>query len=78
MFQVSSDLRNAFFRGVIKAYWDGKVELLAEASPVLDAGGNVAISPSGRRVAVLDAGAIQIYTLPEPPPLQDGETKAGR
>jgi len=57
---------------------DGKVELLAEASPVLDAGGNVAISPSGRRVAVLDAGAIQIYTLPEPPPLQDGETKAGR
>ncbi|MDE3187046.1 MAG: hypothetical protein KGM96_05900 [Acidobacteriota bacterium] len=44
----------------------GKLVLKAPASPVLDGGGNVAISPSGRRVAVLDAGAIQVYDLPAP------------
>lgn len=48
---------------------DGKVELETEASPVFDAGGNVAISPSGQRVAVLNGGAIQIFELPAPPPL---------
>ncbi|MDR3750946.1 MAG: hypothetical protein P4K94_05610 [Terracidiphilus sp.] len=47
----------------------GKVALEAPASPALDAGGNVAISPSGRRVAVLNAGAIRIFDLPPPPPL---------
>jgi hypothetical protein len=46
---------------------DGKVELTAPASPVLDGGGNVAISPSGKRIAILDAGAIQVYELPEAP-----------
>ena len=44
----------------------GKVNLTAPASPILDGGGNVAISPSARRVAVLDAGAIQVYELPAP------------
>lgn len=44
----------------------GKVDLTAPASPILDGGGNVAISPSGRRVAVLDAGAIKVYELPAP------------
>lgn len=44
----------------------GKVELTAPASPILDGGGNVAISPSAKRVAVLDAGAIQVYELPVP------------
>jgi hypothetical protein len=48
---------------------NGKVALQASASPVLDAGGNVAISPSGRRVAVLNGGAIQVFELPPPPPL---------
>jgi hypothetical protein len=48
---------------------NGKLELTAPASPVLDGGGNVAISPSGRRVAVLSTGGIQVYELPEPPPL---------
>ena len=48
---------------------NGKVALQASASPVLDAGGNVAISPSCRRVAVLNAGAIQVFELPPPPPL---------
>ncbi len=50
---------------------DGKVALQASANPVLDAGGNVAISPSGRRVAVLSGGAIQVFELPPPPPLAD-------
>jgi hypothetical protein len=45
---------------------EGRRELVAPASPVLDGGGNVAISPSGRRVAVLNAGAIQVYELPLP------------
>lgn len=47
----------------------GAVALETSASPVLDVGGNVAISPSGRRVAVLNAGAIQIFDLPPAPPL---------
>jgi hypothetical protein len=42
----------------------GHVDLTAPASPILDGGGNVAISPSARRVAVLDAGAIRVYELP--------------
>jgi hypothetical protein len=47
----------------------GDMALETPASPVLDAGGNVAISPSGRRVAVVNAGAIQVFELPEPPPV---------
>ena len=46
----------------------GKVDLTASASPILDGGGNVAISPSGRRVAILDGGGIQVYELPDPAP----------
>jgi len=38
--------------------------LTTPASPVLDGGGNVAISPSGKREAVLNAGAIQVFELP--------------
>jgi hypothetical protein len=48
---------------------DGKRSLMVQASPVLDGGGNVAISPSGKRVAVLSAGAIQVFELPDPTPL---------
>lgn len=48
---------------------NGEVVFAAPASPALDAGGNVAISPSGRRVAVLNAGAIQVFELSAPPPL---------
>jgi hypothetical protein len=47
----------------------GDIALETPASPVLDSGGNVAISPSGRRVAVLNAGAIQVFDLPAPPAL---------
>ena len=58
---------------------NGKVALEAQASPVLDAGGNVAISPSGRRVAVIGAGVIQVFDLPEAPRLPDAAVKqAGR
>jgi hypothetical protein len=45
---------------------EGTLRLKAKASPVFDGGGNVAISPSGKRVAVLNAGAIQVYELPGP------------
>jgi hypothetical protein len=48
----------------------GKAELTAQASPILDGGGNVAISPTARRVAVLDAGAIKVYELPATAPDQ--------
>jgi hypothetical protein len=43
---------------------DGKTMLEAPLTPILDGGGNVAISPSGQRVAILNAGAIQIFQLP--------------
>jgi len=45
---------------------DGKVALEAPVSPTFDAGGNVAISPSGRRVALLNGTAIQVFELPAP------------
>lgn len=48
---------------------DGQLELTATAKPVFAAGGNMAISPSGRRVAVLANGTIQVFDLPAPPPL---------
>jgi hypothetical protein len=48
----------------------GNLLLKAQASPILDAGGNVAISPSGRRVAVLNAGAIEVYELAGPHPAE--------
>jgi len=46
----------------------GTLLLKATANPVLDAGGNVAISPSGRRVAILNGGAIEVYELPAASP----------
>lgn len=50
---------------VVRVYdaTSGKVLLKAPATPVLDGGGNVAISPSGRRVAVLDGGQIRVYEV---------------
>ena len=48
---------------------NGDIALVAPLSPILDAGGNVAISPSGRRVAVINAGAIQVFELPAAPSL---------
>lgn len=55
---------------------NGKMVLETPASPVLDGGGNVAISPSGRRVAVLNGGAIQVFELP--PPASSAAAEDGR
>ena len=49
----------------------GKVAMVAPATPPLDAGGNVAISPTGQRVALLNAGALEIFDLPAPPSFAD-------
>jgi len=57
---------------------NGKIALEAPASPALDAGGNVAISPSGHRVAVLNAGAIEVFDLPAPPPLAEAAERKAR
>ncbi len=50
----------------------GKLELTKDASPVLSAGHNYALSADGRRFAILRDGAIEIYDLPPvaaaPPP----------
>lgn len=54
---------------------DGSVTFEATADPVLDAGGNAAISPSGRRVALLSNGQIQVFNLPAPPPLPEAATR---
>lgn len=51
----------------------GHLAFESPVSPILDAGGNVALSPSGRRVAVLSGGAIEVFELPPPPPLPDPE-----
>lgn len=44
----------------------GKLVLETPIAPILDAGGNVALSPSGR-VAVLNKGSIQVFDLPPLP-----------
>jgi len=48
---------------------DGNITLVSPLSPIFDAGGNVAISPSGRRVALINGGGIQVFDLPDPPSL---------
>ena len=73
-----SPLESEDVKGQVVRVFDaanGKLALEAPASPVLDAGGNVAISPSGRRVAVLNAGAIQVFELPTPAPLADAASE---
>ena len=65
-------LDNSDIRGQSVQVYDlatGKVELTVPTSPVLDAGGNFALSPSGNRLAVLDQGAIRIFDLPPAPPV---------
>lgn len=44
----------------------GKAVMEAPIRPIYDGGGNVAVSPSGKRVAVLNGNAIQVYELPAP------------
>jgi hypothetical protein len=50
---------------------NGKVVMEAPLSPMLDGGGNVAFSPSGRRLAVLSNGAVQVFDLPIAAPTPD-------
>ena len=44
----------------------GKTVMEAPVTPIYDGGGNVAVSPSGKRVAILNGSAIQVYELPAP------------
>jgi hypothetical protein len=46
---------------------NGHIALRAQASPIFDAGGNVALSPSGRRAAILMQEGIEVFNLPDPP-----------
>jgi hypothetical protein len=48
---------------------NGDIVLVSPLSPILDVGGNVAISPSGRRVALIGSGGIQVFDLPAAPSL---------
>jgi hypothetical protein len=45
----------------------GKVIFETPVAPILDGGGNVALSPAGR-LALLNNGSIQVFDLPSPPP----------
>jgi hypothetical protein len=56
----------------------GRLILRALASPVFDAGGNVAVSPSGRLVAIIMGEGIQVFDLGTPPPLPDDPAKPVR
>lgn len=49
----------------------GKVVLRAAASPIFDIGGNVAISPTGQRVAIMMEGKLRVFELPAPPPVPE-------
>lgn len=51
----------------------GHVAFESPVTPILDAGGNVALAPSGRRVAVLIGNTIQVFELPPAPPLPQME-----
>jgi hypothetical protein len=42
----------------------GKLALVKDASPILSAGQNFALSADGRRFAILRKGAIEVYDLP--------------
>lgn len=63
----SSQIKGQWVRVIDAA--SGEVVLDSPANPILDAGGNVALSPSGRRAAILNGNAIQVFDLPAPPPL---------
>jgi hypothetical protein len=65
----SADIKGQLVRVFDAA--DGKLAFQAPASPALDAGGNVALSASGRRVALLNGPSIQIFDLPAPAVMQD-------
>jgi len=47
----------------------GEIVFESPASPVLDMGGNAALSPSGSKVAVVYAGKLEVFNLPAAPPI---------
>jgi hypothetical protein len=53
----------------------GRLVLRAQANPIFDTGGNVAISPSGSRAAILMTDGLQVFDLPAPPLLPDDAQK---
>lgn len=55
----------------------GNLVLVKDASPVLTAGHNVALSPDGSRFAILRDGAIEIYDLPPVEPPRPAEAEKG-
>jgi hypothetical protein len=57
---------------------NGKVVFEAPLSPIFDGGGNVAFSPSGRRIAILNGGAIQVFGLPLASPVPDLSKEAAQ
>ncbi len=57
----------------------GQLLLVKDATPVLTAGQNVALSPDGGRFAILRDGAVEIYDLPPADSSQPAAgTKAGK
>lgn len=54
----------------------GKLVLVKDASPILSAGQNFALSADGRRFAILRNGAIEVYDLP--PVAEAGESGKGK
>jgi len=71
---ASAPLTTDDLRGQVVHVYDaatGHLALTAQVNPPLDAGGNVAISASGRRVAVLNGDVLEIFELAAPPVLPD-------
>lgn len=58
------DVRGQLVR-VIDAL-NGKLMLEVPVKPLLLSGGNVAFSPSGKRVAILNGASIEVFNLPAP------------
>jgi hypothetical protein len=54
----------------------GALLMATNASPILTAGQNFALSEDGDRLAVLREGAIEIYIVPSPPAVEKTDTPA--
>lgn len=53
----------------------GNLVMVSDASPILSAGQNFALSADGRRFAILRNGAIEVYDLP---PVQEKQKESGK
>ncbi len=63
----NSDIRGQLLQ--VHDLADGHLTLSLKANPILDAGGNFALSPSGNRFAFLRDGKIDVFDLPPAPPI---------